>query len=118
MSKDSFTPFIHLSVGISQAAVDMIDKIGALTAGQRYQRAYDIPEYAIRSDWDGLRKAVARASQALAAYDACLAANTQSLTGEEFKKVRMPTRGGPTEQFPDAPYCKPDQSCCDFCCGN
>lgn len=29
-----------------------------------------------------------------------------------------PTRGGPTEQFPDAPYCKPDQSCCDFICGN
>jgi len=28
------------------------------------------------------------------------------------------TRGGPTEQHPDAPYCKPDQSCCDFCCGN
>lgn len=29
-----------------------------------------------------------------------------------------PTKGGPTEQYPDAPYCKPDQSCCDFCCGN
>jgi hypothetical protein len=29
-----------------------------------------------------------------------------------------PTKGGPTEMFPDAPYCKPDQSCCDFCCGN
>lgn len=29
-----------------------------------------------------------------------------------------PTRGGPTEQHPDAPYCKPDQSCCDFVCGN
>jgi hypothetical protein len=32
--------------------------------------------------------------------------------------VEPPTRGGPTEQFPDAPYCKPDQSCCDWCCGN
>jgi len=32
--------------------------------------------------------------------------------------LERPTRGGPTEQFPDAPYCKPDQSCCDFCCGN
>lgn len=29
-----------------------------------------------------------------------------------------PTRGGPTEQFPNAPYCKLDQSCCDFVCGN
>ncbi len=26
--------------------------------------------------------------------------------------------GGPTEQEPDRPYCKDDQSCCDFCCGN
>lgn len=28
------------------------------------------------------------------------------------------TDGGPTEQNPHRPYCKPDQSCCDFCCGN
>jgi hypothetical protein len=28
------------------------------------------------------------------------------------------TKGGPTESDPDRPYCKPDQSCCDFCCGN
>lgn len=27
-------------------------------------------------------------------------------------------RGGPTEANPDRPYCKPDGSCCDFCCGN
>jgi hypothetical protein len=27
-------------------------------------------------------------------------------------------RGGPTEADPERPYCKPDQSCCDFCCGN
>lgn len=27
-------------------------------------------------------------------------------------------RGGPTERNPDRPYCKPDHSCCDFCCGN
>lgn len=27
-------------------------------------------------------------------------------------------RGGPTEGQPDRPYCKADQSCCDFCCGN
>lgn len=26
--------------------------------------------------------------------------------------------GGPTVDGPDRPYCKPDQSCCDFCCGN
>lgn len=33
-------------------------------------------------------------------------------------RVETPTRGGPTEEHPDAPYCKPDQTCCDFCCGN
>ena len=26
--------------------------------------------------------------------------------------------GGPTEKYPDRPYCKDDQTCCDFCCGN
>ena len=26
--------------------------------------------------------------------------------------------GGPTVAEPDRPYCKPDQSCCDFTCGN
>lgn len=35
--------------------------------------------------------------------------------------VRLPRKamyGGPTESEPNRPYCKPDQSCCDFCCGN
>ena len=27
-------------------------------------------------------------------------------------------RGGPTEANPNRPYCKDDQTCCDFCCGN
>jgi hypothetical protein len=27
-------------------------------------------------------------------------------------------RGGPTEQQPDRPTCKPDGSCCEFVCGN
>lgn len=27
-------------------------------------------------------------------------------------------KGGPTVTDPDRPYCKPDQSCCDFVCGN
>lgn len=27
-------------------------------------------------------------------------------------------KGGPTETEPNRPYCKPDQSCCDFTCGN
>ena len=30
----------------------------------------------------------------------------------------VPLKGGPTEADPNRPYCKPDQSCCDFCCGN
>ena len=30
----------------------------------------------------------------------------------------LPAKGGPTDPDPDRSYCKPDQSCCDFCCGN
>lgn len=30
----------------------------------------------------------------------------------------LPPKGGPTESDPNRPYCKPDQSCCDFVCGN
>lgn len=26
--------------------------------------------------------------------------------------------GGPVENFPGRPTCKPDGSCCDFACGN
>jgi len=32
--------------------------------------------------------------------------------------IETVTKGGPTENDPTRPYCKPDQSCCDFCCGN
>jgi hypothetical protein len=39
---------------------------------------------------------------------------TQSITLDDLP----PARGGPTEKYPDRPYCKSDQSCCDFCCGN
>lgn len=31
---------------------------------------------------------------------------------------RTATSGGPCASDPNRPYCKPDQSCCDFCCGN
>lgn len=34
------------------------------------------------------------------------------------RRRTKPTGGGPTEAHPDAPYCKDDQTCCDFCCGN
>jgi len=27
-------------------------------------------------------------------------------------------KGGPSEKYPQRRYCKDDQSCCDFCCGN
>lgn len=33
-------------------------------------------------------------------------------------KEKIGDRGGPTEKYPMRPHCKPDQSCCDFCCGN
>lgn len=34
------------------------------------------------------------------------------------RPLPKPAKGGPTEKEPDRPYCKPDQSCCDWCCGN
>lgn len=35
-----------------------------------------------------------------------------------LKRIRAARHGGPTLTEPDLPYCKPDQSCCDFTCGN
>lgn len=37
-----------------------------------------------------------------------------------LKEQRSPraSKGGPTESDQNRPYCKPDQSCCDFVCGN
>jgi hypothetical protein len=37
---------------------------------------------------------------------------------EAMFTIQDATKGGPTEADPLRPYCKPDQSCCDFCCGN
>ena len=50
-------------------------------------------------------------------------AEASVLTGKvEYPKaifsIQDGTKGGPTETDPLRPYCKPDQSCCDFCCGN
>ena len=48
----------------------------------------------------------------------------QQIAGEALDHVpsrlvrSTATRGGPTITDPDRPYCKADQSCCDFCCGN
>jgi hypothetical protein len=36
----------------------------------------------------------------------------------ELVAIRSARSGGPTVAEPDRPYCKPDQSCCDFTCGN
>lgn len=39
-------------------------------------------------------------------------------TGYEQPQTKRQATGGPTDEEPDRPYCKSDQSCCDFCCGN
>lgn len=44
----------------------------------------------------------------------CLAL-IRDLSRDQFGRT---DKGGPTTTNPDRPYCKPDQSCCDFCCGN
>lgn len=50
---------------------------------------------------------------------------TRETLTKRFREILEPsprrseaTKGGPTASDPDRPYCKPDQSCCDFCCGN
>ena len=35
-----------------------------------------------------------------------------------YSRKGRATSGGPTEDDPERPYCKEDQSCCDFTCGN
>ena len=42
------------------------------------------------------------------------------MTKEEVAELKRKKecKGGPTKAKPDQPYCKPDQSCCDFTCGN
>ena len=107
-------PFIFLSTSVAQAGMDMIEGIGALTGLRHAENTEHLQRLFLRD----LRKDIAKAMAALDDYEACLALGIEKTTREEFGKVRMPTRGGPTEEFPDAPYCKPDQSCCDFACGN
>lgn len=36
----------------------------------------------------------------------------------DYVASKPKSRGGPTIFHPDRPYCKDDQSCCDFVCGN
>jgi hypothetical protein len=48
-------------------------------------------------------------------------AREQAGNGPHTDKVSLmkkSVRGGPTEKYPNRRYCKDDQSCCDFCCGN
>lgn len=42
----------------------------------------------------------------------------QRLAALEREKIPLRKGGGPTVADPERPYCKPDQSCCDFVCGN
>jgi len=115
MSNDrSFDPFICMSTSVTQAGTDMIEAIGALTGLRRIENTTIHQEIELRE----LRAALAKAQAAVESYEACVLAGIETCTRDEFENARMPTRGGPTERFPDAPYCKPDQSCCDFCCGN
>lgn len=37
---------------------------------------------------------------------------------ENGRCLDLPNTGGPSESQPGRGYCKPDQSCCDWCCGN
>lgn len=117
MPKDSFNPFICMSTRVVQSSVDMIEGIGALTALSRCEESI-LTRVQRESEMRDLRAALEKALGAVESYEACIAAGIETCTGEEFEKAGQPRRGGPTEKFPNAPYCKPDQSCCDFVCGN
>lgn len=55
-------------------------------------------------------------------HGVCPACNGARVAEVETQHITMddlpPAKGGPTESDPHRPYCKPDQSCCDFICGN
>jgi hypothetical protein len=105
MSNDrSFDPFICMSTSVSLASVDMIESIGALTALRRCEDSTIHQKMEMRD----LRSALAKAQAAVENFEACIAAGIETCTREEFEKACMPKRGGPTEKFPDAPYCNPD----------
>jgi hypothetical protein len=115
MSTDrKYEPAIYLSTRVVQAASDMIETVGAFNALRRIEGQ----SFLTLTHVNDLRRAISKAQTAMENYDACVSAGIEELSSEEFSKVSMPTRGGPTEKHPDAPYCKPDQSCCDFTCGN
>jgi len=53
----------------------------------------------------------------------CEAAQASVRTGQiehpsERFSIQSGNKGGPSESDPNRPYCKPDQSCCEWCCGN
>lgn len=76
-------------------------------------------EHLVPRDPPGPRVADAFYGAQCPSYPFCTGGCGLGCTHEiESKRRGLATRGGPTETDPDRPYCKPDQSCCDFCCGN
>lgn len=115
MSTDkNYEPAIYLSTNVVQAASDMIEAVAAFNALRRV----DGQSFAALTEINDLRRSIAKAHAAMESYDACMLTGIEMCSRDEFSKAGAPTRGGPTEKHPDAPYCKPDQSCCDFVCGN
>jgi hypothetical protein len=84
----SYSPFIHLATDVRQAAGDMIEQIGYLTATARFRRYSDYHPADLKrlreSDMADLRRAVKCASDALRNYDALMLAGIEKATREQF----------------------------------
>lgn len=58
-----------------------------------------------------------RCSRVIGAADTTAKVRAESKRAGAYRRIKE-RKGGPIVSEPDRPYCKPDQSCCDFCCGN
>lgn len=76
---DRHTIFVHLSVAVATAGMDMIENIGMLRGLNRANGDF--------KPWqlDDLRKAIKKASAAIAAYDECTAAGVATPTNDEWR---------------------------------
>ncbi len=77
---------------------------------QEYIKQPVVTDHMIRAGREASRKYGSGAMREI--YTAMVAAQVDPGADAQGKS------GGPTVAEPNRPYCKPDQSCCDFTCGN
>lgn len=80
----TYTPFIYLATDIRQAASDMIEEIGALSALNHLETS-DQAGCHKRLAMRDLSKAVKKAAKALRNYEALIAAKVEKATREQYE---------------------------------